>query len=101
MAIRARLMVTGSIQGVGFRWFVQRCAKECQITGWVKNLPDGDVEIACEAETEKNYRDFLDKVESKKYTGPALGDAIDVDKIQVVEFEKDTEPKHDHFGIEY
>jgi acylphosphatase len=42
-AVRIRL--TGRVQGVGFRWFVRREAQELGLTGRVRNLPDGSVEV--------------------------------------------------------
>ena len=100
MVFRAHLLVTGSVQGVNFRWFAQEKAKECGIKGWVKNMPDGTVEIMCESETEKAYRDFLNQIE-KKYSGPGMVNAIDVKNIQVLSFDKDAESAYTHFGIEY
>lgn len=38
-------IVEGKVQGVGFRWFVQKLAHRFEIKGWVKNLADGSVEI--------------------------------------------------------
>jgi acylphosphatase len=38
--------VTGRVQGVGFRWFVRVSGRRLQLSGWVKNLPDGSVEVA-------------------------------------------------------
>lgn len=40
-----RFLVRGRVQGVGFRWFVEREAHILQITGWVRNNPDGSVEV--------------------------------------------------------
>jgi acylphosphatase len=40
-----RLRVTGRVQGMGFRWFVQQEARELGLAGRVKNLPDGSVEV--------------------------------------------------------
>ena len=40
-----RFLVRGRVQGVGFRWFVEREAHILQITGWVRNNTDGSVEV--------------------------------------------------------
>lgn len=40
-----RLVVTGLVQGVGFRYAARDAVSECGVTGWVRNLPDGSVEI--------------------------------------------------------
>jgi acylphosphatase len=40
-----RFLVRGRVQGVGFRWFVEREAHLLQIAGWVRNNPDGSVEV--------------------------------------------------------
>jgi acylphosphatase len=42
--IARRYRVYGAVQGVGFRYFVQRAARHAGLTGWVRNLPDGTVE---------------------------------------------------------
>ena len=38
-------LVKGRVQGVGFRWFVQREAAELGLRGWVRNTDDGHVEV--------------------------------------------------------
>ena len=40
-----RYLVSGRVQGVGFRWFVEREAAQLGITGWVRNREDGRVEV--------------------------------------------------------
>ena len=42
--------VTGLVQGVGFRWFVRERARRLGLAGWVRNLPDGSVEVAAEGD---------------------------------------------------
>ena len=41
-----RLAVSGVVQGVGFRWFVRERARRWGLAGWVRNRPDGTVELA-------------------------------------------------------
>lgn len=45
------------VQGVGFRYRAQRKAESLSITGWVRNLDDGDVEVWAEGDPE-SLRDF-------------------------------------------
>ncbi|MBI5415245.1 MAG: acylphosphatase [Candidatus Omnitrophica bacterium] len=46
--IRAHILYSGTVQGVGFRFATQRQAQSLDLKGWVKNLPDGRVEICAE-----------------------------------------------------
>ena len=43
-----RWLVSGLVQGVGFRWFVKREARRLTLRGVVRNLPDGSVEVVAE-----------------------------------------------------
>ncbi|MFH0764881.1 MAG: acylphosphatase [Calditrichota bacterium] len=45
---RAQIIVRGIVQGVGFRWFVKDAADNLTLTGTVKNLTNGDVEVRAE-----------------------------------------------------
>lgn len=45
---RRGFVVEGVVQGVGFRWFVVRRAQQEGLAGWVRNLPDGRVELVAE-----------------------------------------------------
>jgi acylphosphatase len=51
----------GNVQGVGFRWTVRDAAKGFDVTGWVRNLPDGRVELQVTGE-ENEVRAFLDSI---------------------------------------
>lgn len=53
---RIHLIVLGVVQGVGFRRFALREAKRFDLTGWVRNLPDGNVEIEAQGETDNLER---------------------------------------------
>lgn len=46
--IRKTVHFSGNVQGVGFRWTTQRIAGGYDVTGYVKNLPDGRVELVAE-----------------------------------------------------
>ena len=50
MLIQAHILVTGMVQGIGYRFFVTRLAASIGLSGWVKNLPDGRVEITAEGD---------------------------------------------------
>lgn len=53
--------VTGRVQGVGFRFFVQSTAEQSRLGGYVRNCNDGRVEIVAEGE-ESNLIDFIERV---------------------------------------
>ena len=50
--VRVHLLITGRVQGVFFRTSTQEEAQRHQLTGWVKNLHDGRVEVVFEGEEE-------------------------------------------------
>ncbi len=45
---RIRLLITGRVQGVGYRYGVLQIARELGLAGWVRNRPDGSVEVTAE-----------------------------------------------------
>jgi len=40
-----RFLISGRVQGVGFRYFAQRVARQIGVKGWARNLDDGSVEV--------------------------------------------------------
>lgn len=71
----ARLVATvrGYVQGVGFRWFVQREADALGLGGWVANQPDGSVEVVAEGPEQ-----LLDRLVACLWEGPGGASVSDV-----------------------
>ena len=59
--ISLQVFYEGHVQGVGFRFTVRHIAKGFDVTGWVRNLPDGRVELQVSGGPEE-VRAFLDEV---------------------------------------
>jgi acylphosphatase len=60
-----RYLVSGRVQGVGFRWFVEREAATLGITGWVRNREDGRVEVMA-----TGRRELLSTLHARLREGP-------------------------------
>lgn len=73
-----RILVAGRVQGVGFRWWLSRQAKRLPVRGWIRNLPDGRVEIVA-AGTEDDLREL----ERLAADGPRSAHVDRVDKADV------------------
>ena len=56
--IRHYIRVSGRVQGVGFRWFTSMTAARLNLTGWVRNREDGDVEMEVQGD-EGPVEDFV------------------------------------------
>ena len=65
---RLHAVVRGDVQGVGFRYFVQRKARQLELAGWVRNNDDGSVELVAEGE-----RDALEQLKHAVEEGPRTG----------------------------
>jgi acylphosphatase len=72
-ATARRAVISGRVQGVGFRMFAHRAAAEAGVRGWVRNLPDGSVETCCEGEPEAVAR-YLERLRR----GPVIGKVTQV-----------------------
>ena len=72
-----RFLVRGRVQGVGFRWFVEREAHILQISGWVRNNPDGSVEVLA-----VGTRDQLAGMRSRLQEGPRAARIDDVEESE-------------------
>jgi len=67
-ASRVHAVITGRVQGVGFRYFVLRSAKQLGLVGWVRNRTDGAVETVAEGD-----RQALERFVNELKTGPPMG----------------------------
>jgi acylphosphatase len=72
---RVTAIVTGIVQGVNFRWFIQRRASELGLGGYVRNCPDGSVEFVVEGS-----RDALERLLDAARAGPS---SAVVENVQV------------------
>lgn len=72
-----RFIVRGRVQGVGFRWFVEREAHALGIAGWVRNNHDGSVEVLAQG-----TRDQLAGLHFRLRQGPR---AARVDEVEVTD----------------
>lgn len=59
---RVHVIVSGRVQGVGFRYFAVSLASKYQISGWVRNLYNGDVELEAEGSSDR-LQFFLQEVQ--------------------------------------
>lgn len=74
-----RWIVSGRVHGVGFRWATRRRAQEIGLVGWVRNVPDGTVEVAAGGTTEQ-----LRALEQFLYQGPAFASVDRVEKSDIL-----------------
>ena len=85
-----RYIVTGRVQGVGFRWFVEKEARALGVGGWVRNNDNGNVEVLASGTPEQ-----LERLRKLLEQGPR---AARVDEVQ--QFEEDREENATSFRIE-
>jgi len=69
-----RYLVSGRVQGVGYRYFVWREATELGLAGWIRNNPDGTVELVVEASAEAHA-----DLERRLREGPRSADVARVE----------------------
>ncbi len=76
MQTRLQAFVSGRVQGVGYRYFVYDHARVLGLTGWVRNLQDGRVEVVAEGSTEA-----LEALLSELQRGPGGSRVKDVQTV--------------------
>jgi len=72
-----RYLVRGRVQGVGFRWFVEREARILGVSGWVRNNADGAVEVLAQG-----TREQLSGLRTRLQQGPRAARVDDVDESE-------------------
>lgn len=75
---RIHVLVRGRVQGVGFRWFVREAARGLGLAGWVRNRPDGTVEVSAEGSDV-----MLARLRAELKSGPPGADVHSVDDLEV------------------
>ena len=76
MKVARKFYISGLVQGVGFRFFVQRLAARHQVLGYVQNLEDGRVEALAEG-TENAVNGFKDDL----LTGPTYSKVEEIEEL--------------------
>ena len=79
MRVARRYLVSGRVQGVGFRYFTQDIATREGLSGVVRNLPGGAVEVVAEGD-----EDSLTRLEAALRRGPSHARVEDVDVESIV-----------------
>lgn len=85
-----RYVVQGRVQGVGFRYFVERTAQQLALDGYVKNRADGTVEVYASGKAEQ-----LSELKRRLWMGPGLA------RVDNVEEHESEAGQRSGFGVEY
>ena len=75
MKVARKFIISGTVQGVGYRFFTQRAAARHQVLGYVRNLKDGRVEALAEGDA-KAVEDFKHEL----LTGPTYSNVEDIEE---------------------
>jgi acylphosphatase len=86
MRVARRFLVSGHVQGVGFRWFAHEAARREGLSGLVRNQPDGRVEAVVEGD-----REAVERFEAAIRRGPS--------RARVADVEVDSIPPSGHIGF--
>ena len=86
---QAHVFISGTVQGVGYRYFVRSSAKKLGLTGWVRNVEDGGVEAVFQGE-----KAVIEQMITLCKKGPFLSE------VEHIGFEwEDQEESHKEFSI--
>lgn len=83
MLVARRFVVSGRVQGVGFRWFVQELAAVEGAAGWVRNRADGRVEALVQGE-----REAVDRIDRQIRRGPPAARVEGVEAVDEIPDER-------------
>ena len=86
-----KLMISGRVQGVGFRHFTRTNAEDLGLKGWVRNLNNGDVEALLQGSEEK-----LERMLEKLKNGPM---PARVDRVNIVEETENPDNMEETFRV--
>jgi acylphosphatase len=81
------LKIKGRVQGVGFRYFTRQNARDLNIRGWVKNMPDGSVETVITGNCEQIFQ-----MVKRLREGPRSARVTEIEELDTASVE---EPFHD------
>ena len=90
MEVAKKYLVLGRVQGVGFRFFVERVANQLRLRGYVRNLDDGNVEayaIGAEVVLEEFKRHLAEGPRGARVTGVEESDAPVISRYKRFEIE--------------
>jgi acylphosphatase len=70
------LIISGRVQGVGYRNWMAKTAQSMGLTGWVRNLPDGRVEAVASGEAED-----IERLITQCHKGPLMAKVTDIQSV--------------------
>ena len=103
MTVRAKIIVSGNVQGVGYRTLVKQIANQIRITGIIRNLEGGQVEIYCQGVDNTVIEEFIKRISVKNKNNDVF--TVNTESKQLI-YESDNgfgNPKTDfkRFEIDY
>ena len=90
-----RYLISGRVQGVGFRWFVEREARAIGVGGWVRNTDAGTVEVLA-----SGNEDQLSRLKKSLQQGPRAARVDEVQEIDEPQIDETQEAGESSFRIE-
>lgn len=88
--IQKHLKIKGRVQGVGFRYFTVKQAEDLGLTGWVKNIADGSVDVVIEGSKKQ-----IEQMISRLHKGPVSARVSDVIEIK----QKEAQENYTTFSV--